>query len=198
MYLDLRASIDVISYQGRPVFVDSGNDCVYQVIWKSKYGCPYTPPTTSCSIPIPPSSSSDYGKLIDLSPLHRSVQNGNNWELDHNGNKVLLNICGALVQGNGNMCPSDSSICLLSSNHPNAGGSTGTSLGSVGNVTVTEQGTVSLKFEDGDFCGSTSGSHTRSEGRRRSTLIHFTCRENSGEVSYQSSAYSCGVINGFQ
>lgn len=152
-----------------PTFTTSNSDCDFEFAWYSKYGCPITPPHTSCDFTLA------NGKSISLKPLRKDT----NYEVKLDPSEhAIMNMCGPIVPRENGQC-ANTAICGISSTDPNRW----KSFGAVGSVSEINGDTM-MHFEDGDICDA---------DRRITSTVHFTCDEKAGngEPQVLQSADSC-------
>ncbi|XP_077611202.1 cation-independent mannose-6-phosphate receptor [Crocuta crocuta] len=141
----------------RPVFLRETSDCSYVFEWRTQYACaPFD--VTECSF------KDGAGNTFDLSSLARY---SDNWEaVTRTGatEHYLINVCKSLSpQAGSEPCPPEAAVCLLGSSKP-------VNLGRVRDGPQWKDGSIILKYVDGDLCPD--------QIRKKSTTIRFTCSES--------------------
>ncbi|XP_066228988.1 cation-independent mannose-6-phosphate receptor isoform X1 [Saccopteryx leptura] len=141
----------------RPLFLRETSDCSYLFEWRTQYACPPFD-LTECSF------KDEAGNNFDLSPLSRY---SDNWEAVTSTGATehyLINVCKSLSPHSGlATCPQEAAACMLI-------GAKAVNLGRVRDGPQWKDGTIVLKYVDGDLCPDGI--------RKKSTTIRFTCSDD--------------------
>ncbi|XP_043930853.1 cation-independent mannose-6-phosphate receptor [Protopterus annectens] len=137
-----------------PKFLKETAECTYVFEWRTPYAClPFK--LFECSV-----RDAD-GNAYDLSQLSRYQDN---WEAERLASGIpryYINICKPLVPQTGHWaCPPTAAACQMN-------GSSFTSLGEAYQAPEWKNGTLILKYQNGDACPD--------KIRRKTTVIHFKC-----------------------
>ena len=147
---------------------ERSDECVYQVLWETPVLCQYQ---VECSVT---NGEQDY----DLNWLKAY---DNNWIVNFNGDKFLINVCHNLLPDGSQECNSTAAVCMLS-------GDKAVSLGQVSKgPEYVSEGSLKIDYWDGDACG---------DGKYSSTIF-FNCQKGADLEDYitQRSDVSSDVCN---
>lgn len=135
-------------------FIHEDETCTYHFIWRTKHACPPFHVVDCVLI--------QDGLKYDLRELSSPNMNEEYFSTEQS-QKYVLNVCRTVIHSKGSRCSYDAGACVIDLKHENKS----INIGRVQSGPYMENGTLKLKYTDGDQC--------KLNLNRSETIIEFVC-----------------------